>query len=471
MRRASALLLVAVLAAVGCGGAKKRPNPAGGATVAPASAVLFVRGDTTFNSPQWQTVATLGRLLPGAPAAAPPVAELKGALGPESDLVALTTDDLDHGTVITLTQPQDAARLDTFLAKQRPRPVFEEVGDWRVIADGRPTIDRFKRARTRGTLAASEAYREATDGLPAAALARFYLDGAAATHVLDRRAKTGTGPVPGLGRIGWVAGAATARRDGLDVALRVKGDEIEAEQFTAELPGEVPTPVSLFVDAKGLDATLDELKRSPALPAQLGPVAKLLGSGLLDDAIALFRGEAAFYVRPLPAGPEYTLVAKVEDDAGAKETLDRLATLAGALGQELPEHLTVEGVPVTKIVFRKTTLYYAVVDGTAVVSSAPSGVRGLVRMGTRLAESAAWKAAAGAAALPEQTAGIAYADVPRVLPLLRTLAGPRAAAGLRPLRTVMLYASVEESVLSVQGFVGASGSLQRHGSQDVPVHV
>ena len=215
----------------------------------------------------------------------------------------------------------------------------------------------------------------------------------------------------------------------------------------------MPTPVSLFVDEKGLDATLDELKRSPALTANLGSVAKLLGSGLLDDVIELFRGEAALYVRPLPKGPEYTLVVKVDDEDRANQTLDRLTTLAGAASQALPEHPRIEGVLATKLTVAKTTLYYGVFDGKVVVTTQPSGIRGLVRQGPRLADSPGWQAAADAAKLPEETAGIAYADVQRALPLLQTLAGAKPHDGLAPLGNGMLWASVDGSVLSVRGSV------------------
>ena len=162
----------------------------------------------------------------------------------------------------------------------------------------------------------------------------------------------------------------------------------------------MPTPVSLFVDEKGLDATLDEIKRSPALTAQLGSVAKLLGSGLLDDAIALFRGEAALYVRPLPKGPEYTLVVKVEDEDRANQVLDRLTTLAGAASQALPEHPRIEGVLATKLTVAKTTLYYGVFDGKVVVTTQPSGIRGLVRQGPRLADSPGWQDGGAGGAAP-----------------------------------------------------------------------
>jgi Protein of unknown function (DUF3352) len=445
VHRALPAFLVA-LALAGCGGKSSSPGPSGGASVAPASTALLVRANTA----EWDTVAPL---LEAAGATLPDPATLKGALGPETDALALTADDLAKKTFLGLTQPPDPAKLDTLLAKHTPPLVSEEVAGWHVIATDRATIDRLKRARNQGSLADSSAYKDASEGLPENALGSVYADGAALSQELGRRLKAELGPIPGVGRVSWAAGAVSSRPGGLDVQLRIKGDEIEAEQFAAQLPAEVPTPVSVFIDAKGLDRTLDELKRMPALMARLGAISQALGSGLLDDLIALFRGEAAVYVRPLPKGPEYTLVIKVPDETAARGVLDRLATLAGALGQSVPKHLDVGGVDVTKITLGKTTLYAAVFAGKAVVTSAPSGIRGLERMGPHLADSPSWKAATAAAALPDQTAGIVYADLQRALPLLESLLGAKSAAPPKQLHTGLFWASVEGSVLTVRGFV------------------
>src|SRR5581483_12462026 len=103
----------------------------------------------------------------------------------------------------------------------------------------------------------------------------------------------------------------------------------------------------------GLDATLDELKRSPAGSAQLGQATKAVGP-LIDEVIGLFKGEGAFYARP---GPEYALVLKVDDEASARETLDKLGTLAGAAAQRAPEQVEVDGVQANQVRVGKTTVY------------------------------------------------------------------------------------------------------------------
>lgn len=380
------------------------------------------------------------------PRAASMLGRVRGALGPETDVVAL-----DEKTLLALTQPADTARLTAALAKERPQLVSEEVGDWRVIARDRATIDRLKRARNGGSLVGSDAYRDATAGLPSSALATFYADGGALPHVGDRRAAAA--PIPGLGHVSWAAGAFSRRRGGVDVQLRVRGDELAVRPYTAELPAQVPTPVTLLVDEQGLDRLLDELKRSPALAASKNPVVQALRTGLLDDAVALFRNEAALYVRPLPGRPEYTLVLTVDDEAAADAVVDRLVTLVSAATQQVPKHETIAGVDATSLTFGRTTAYYAIFDGKLVATTEPSGIRGLRGSGPRLVDSAAWRAAAAAASLPDKTAGLAYADVQRALPLVEALLGAKRQATATPFGRGLLYASVDGSVLTVRGFL------------------
>jgi hypothetical protein len=446
-----ALLLVVVLA--GCRNTTPSAGPGGGAAVAPKSTALLLRLDTSFDSTQWQALETLLGLFPDAEALLSRVGDVKQALGPETDVLALSPADLSSGRVIGLTQPRNPADLETLLAKRKPPPVSQVIESWRVIARDRPAIDRFKQARNGGRLLDSDTYTQAEHGLPSDPLAAIYVDGAALTQAIDKRLKTGTGPIPGFGRIGWLAGAITAKAHGLALDVRIQGDEIEATPFTAALPAEVPADVSLYVGFKGLDATLDELKRTPAFSKLLGPAAKALGS-LLDETIALFRGEGAFYVRPgSPA--EYTLVLEVADEQAAASTIDRLAILLSALTQQVPEPVTVGAVTAKKLTAGKLTLYYAVFGGKLVVTTSESGISGLEQSGGRLAGSQAWNDAKAATGMPRETAGIVYADVPRTLPLLAKIKAlpPQVRRNLAPIGSALAYASVDGSVLTVRGFV------------------
>jgi uncharacterized protein DUF3352 len=473
VRRLSVLVIAAALVA-GCGGSsgsKQQASPGsstpGGAAVAPLSTPFLLRLNTAFDSPEWQAFDTLLRKFPDGTKLYSSIAgqgvdfnrDVKPALGPETDLLALTAEDLNKSAFVGLTQPENEAKFLALLTKNDSTPpVSEQIADWRVISDDRATIDRFKRARNEGALSGSVAYKEATAELPADALATIYVNGSVLTRAIAKRAKTATGPVPGIGRIGWLSGALTAQDRGLALDFRLKGDELTASPFTAELPAEVPAGVSLFVDFKGLDAALEQLKRSPALQKQLGSAEQALG-GLLDEVIGLFKNEGAVYVRPGATGNEYTLVLKVDDEAAAGATLDKLATLVSAFAQEVPEQVDVAGVSVKKIALGKDTIYSGVFGGKLVLTNAEGAIRGLTGGGQRLADSQAWQDTKTAAGLPDKTVGIFYADVQKVLPLLQGLGkdskplSAQAKRNLAPLGAVLLYGSVNGNVASAKGFV------------------
>jgi hypothetical protein len=479
VRRLSVLILAAALLA-GCGGGSSTKQPAspgsstpGGASVAPLSTPFLLRLNTAFDSPQWQAFDRLLRKFPDGTKLYSSIAgqgvdfdnDVKPALGPETDLLALTLEDLNSGAFLGLTQPRNEAKFLTLLTKNDSTPsVSEQIADWHVIADERTTIDRFKQARNEGVLSGSAAYKDAVAELPANALATVYVNGNVLTRAIAKQAKTTAGPVPGIGRIGWLSGALTAQPGGLALDFRLKGDELTVSPFAAELPAEVPAGVSLFVDFKGLDAALEQLKRSPALQKQLGSAEQALG-GLLDEVIGLFKNEGAVYIRPGATGNEYTLVLKVDDEAAVGATLDKLGTLVGAFAQKAPEQVDVAGVSAKKIVLGKSTVYYAVFDGKLVLTNSEGAIRGLKGGGQRLADSQAWQEVKTAAALPDQTVGILYADVQKLLPVIEKLQAssssgsgstplsPQAKRNLGPLGTVLLYGAVNGNVATAKGFV------------------
>ena len=214
--------------------------------------------------------------------------------------------------------------------------------------------------------------------------------------------------------------------------MRLKGDELEVTPFTPELASQVPADVSLFIDVKGLDATLDEAKRTPALQKQLGEAQKALGA-LIDEVIGLFKGETAITVRPVGGKNEFTLLVTVDDAEKAKGTLDRLATLVGAFTQKTPEPVNVAGQDFQKLSLGKSVVYYGVLDGKLVVTNAEGAITSLVN-GPYLADSQAYKDTAEAAGLPDQTTGVFYADVPKLVPLLDTLAKSRQERQAAPAR-------------------------------------
>jgi hypothetical protein len=474
------LLLALVVALVSlplaaCGGGNGGNGSAagtggeGGAAIVPRSAPFLIRFDTTFDSAQWTALNALLKEFPDgeklfsglAGTGADFEQDVKPALGPELDLFALNGQDLREQVFLGATQPRDQAKFDALLAKGSDNPVSEEIAGWQVISDERETIDRYKVAKRSGALADDANYQDAVESLPAAALATLYVDGPTLGRAIATQAKTGTGsgPVPGVGRIGWLAGAVSAEDKGFAADLRLKGDELEVTPFTPELPAQVPADVSLLIDVKGLDATLDEARRSPSLQKQLGPAQKALG-GLIDEVIGLFKGETGITVRSVAGRPEYTLLVTIEDESKATATLDKLATLVGAFAQKSPEPMTVAGVPAKKLTLGNTALYYAVFEGKLVVTNAESGITGL-KEGPRLADSQAYKDTAEAAGLPDESAGLVYADVPEFLPLIDSLAksskdgkplSPQVRRNLEQLSTAIFYGSVDGDILTLKGF-------------------
>lgn len=466
---AAVLALLAVGLAAGCGGGgggSKSAAAAGGASVAPKSTAFLLQLDTDFDGGPWQTLDGLLKKFPDGTKLYSSIAgkgadfeqDVKPALGPETDVLALTGEDLDKSAFVSLTQPRDPAKFQTMIAKDTDHPVTEEIERWEVIADDRATIDRFKRARNDGTLADSGSYKDATAGLPGDALARLYVDGAVLTAAVSKQLKTGTGPVPGVGRISWLSGAMTATETGFGLELRLKGDEIEAKPFASELLSQVPADVLLALDFKGLDAFLDELRRNPAVEKQLGGAGKFLGT-TIDDLVKLFAGEGALYVRSGTPSPEITLVLKVDDEAAALATVDKLVGIVALASKKAPEPVTVAGVDAKRVALGKTlSLVYAAFDGKLVVTTAESGIDALKGGGEKLAAAQGFKDLQAAAAMPDETAGFLYANVRDALPLIDSLMKkkpmkPETRRNLEHLGATLLYGTLDGNVASLKGFV------------------
>ena len=467
MRKAALLVLTAALLA-GCGGGSKSAATgagAAGAGVAPKSTAFLLRLDTSFESEQWKAFESLLRMFPGGEKAFEDLGgsgttldDLKAALGPETDVIALNRSDLDNEGFVGLTQSDDEAKLQTLLSQDTSTPpVNEEIAGWQAIADDRATLDRLKAARNDGTLSGNASYTESIDSLPPESIASLYIDGGVLTQAIGQRAKTGSGPIPGLGRIGWLSAALSAHEKSMVFDLALKGDEIEAAPYTPDLLDVVPANVSVFLDFKGLDKLLDELRNSPAAQKQLGGSANAIGP-LLDELIELFKGEAAFYVRGTGSRPEATFVLEVSDEAGAKQTLDKFATLAGAQAQATPEAVRIGRFSVQKLTIENSTVYYGVLDGKIVVTSAREGISGL-STARHLADSPSWRSAVEAARLPDQTAGIFFADVQELVNLgkrfstSKSAITPEAEQAADRLGTILVHGAVTDGVASLKGLV------------------
>src|SRR5437868_3540852 len=121
---ASLLALVALLAvACGGGGGGASGTVPDGASIAPASAPVFVSITTDFTSDQWTKAQTLAAKFPSAPQLLAQLEkrlkqenvnftrDVEPALGPEVDVVFL---DFKNGgnDVVLMTKPREPAKLD-----------------------------------------------------------------------------------------------------------------------------------------------------------------------------------------------------------------------------------------------------------------------------------------------------------------------------------------------------------------------
>lgn len=469
-RFAAVLATLAIAVAAGCGGKEGGPpgERASGAQVVPASTAFLLRLNTDFESEQLAALENLSERFPVLKQALESLGdgdvtldELKAALGPELDLLALDRTDFDEEAFLGLTQPKDEAAFRALLERQDEPPVVEEIDGWQVFADERETIDRFKNERRGGALAGDERFQEATGGLPEDALATLFIDGEALQEAVKEQREDGfrEAVLSGLERLRWVSAAVAVEEHGLGVELRVGAEGIEARPYASELVSEVPADALLFLSFKGLDEPLEDLLANEELQKLLGPARQLLGE-TLEEVVALFEGELALYARPGTPLPEVTLVLKTPDVERDLATLDRLAGLVALATKKTPEETEVAGVTAKRLDFDQLSLYYAGFDGKLVLTTAESGIEGLAEPGLTLAEATRFQTAAEAAGLPGETAGFVYVDVAEALPLIENvaeLAKKPIPAGVRenlePLQTLLLYGSVDGDTAALKGFL------------------
>ncbi len=464
--------LALVLLASACGGASGAAKQEGralfaGALVAPASAPLILSVDADFESGQVETLRSLIDKFPakeklyGALTRALSKQKLdlerdvRPALGPEVNVVLL---DFANGgdDAVVLTQPADPAKLDALLEKSDVEYVKEEVAGWTVVAEKKELIDRFKQARSGGSLASTGTFKDATADLPGEALAKLYVNGA---RVMDALRGRGADSIPGLGALEWVSGDALAREDGVAVDLHAKADKIEAASYTPELASQIPSGVLAYLSFKNLQRPLDELLSLPEVEKQLGKLKAAAGVPL-GDLTSLLAGEGAVYLRGGALIPEITAVLQVADEAGALATADRLAgSIADALGKRV-EPSEAGGVPAKKIDLGPVSVYYAAVGGKLVISDSPGAITGLRSARDRLAENPAFREAKDAAGMPDETAGFLFVNLEEVLPLIESLAQlaeqklpPAVGENVAPLRSLIVYGTVDGGTLSLRGFL------------------
>ncbi|MFN2466932.1 MAG: hypothetical protein ABR521_02195 [Gaiellaceae bacterium] len=482
------LLVLATLLAAGCGGdgdgkgsdtTDDGGRPAAGAApdgaaYVPASALGFVALDTDFEGSQWNALDELSNKFPERAKLIAQIEQglasegvdfgrdVKPALGPETDIGVLAGTGEEELAVL-LNEPKDATKLEALfrkLAEEGDQVFSEQLGDWRAVSDKQSAVAAAKAASDGASLAADSLFGQAMEALPAEALVKFWVSGAAIAGAVADQA--GQGAVPAVGKINWLAGSAEAKSGGTRFHfLADRAGGTTAEPYSSELVGEIPSGVLAYVSFSSLDRPLNQVLANPALKDRVLGLEAQLGVPLAELAPLLAK-EGAFYAREGAPLPEVTLVLQVDDEAAAAATADKLAAKIGpSVGATGPATTTeISGVTVKKLAGQQFALYYGAFDGKLVFTSSTTGITGL-REGDKLDGDADFSAASDAAEMPDETIGFVYVNLKRLIPIglnFATTAGrtvpPDVTGNLEPLRSLLFYGAADGTKLSVTGFLG-----------------
>jgi hypothetical protein len=487
LRPRLAVLLALLPLVVGCG-SSTASGPAG-ASVAPASSQLFLTVDTSFASDQWNTARALLEKFPDGDKGVDFVLEqlseegidfdrdLKPALGPETDIVAL--DILkDEGKFVGLTQPDDAEKLQELLSKSDEPVVTREIAGWTAFAESEAILDRFEAERAQGTLDDSDEFSAAFERVDDEALARLYVNGRAVQEGIQRENNLPAGALATLLPPGTIPSFAVALKlepEGvrLQGAAELAGESggIVPEPFDAELPSEVPEGAIVYLGFNDLERQLSALKEvlaqvEPDFDRDVARIEAQLGVSLEEDVFPLFSRESAIYLRPGFPIPEVTLVTQVDDERGAVATLDKLvaaliAYQGPASGVPTPQTTEIAGIQAKELALSPPfSLYYAAFDGVLVLTTSREGIASLREQDDRLSDDPDFRDALDQADAPDETTGFAYINLKDALANLLGLAQmgggnlpPELRANLEPLQHLVFYGTKDGRTVRFNAFL------------------
>jgi hypothetical protein len=466
LRSALALVLAVLPLAAGCGA----ETPAGpeGASVAPASAQLFLSVDTSFDSAQWKNARDLLDKFPDGERALDMVfghldakgidfdRDVKPALGPETDVVGL--DLSGEGEFVVLTQSDDLDKLKALLDRTGEDFVFRSIAGWTAFSDSATVLDKFQGARADGTLATSSDFQDSMDEIGGDAVAKVYVNGGALQTA---------GPLPGA--IQRFALAVRAEGEGVRVEggaeLAENWNGFGSEPFKAELPNEVPAGALVYLDFNDLGSALKQVRdvmaqANPAIDGDLARIEDELGVSLDADVFPLFSGETALYVRRGLLIPEVTLVTHVDDEQAAMVTIGKLVKGLRGYVPILQDEtdIQIDGVTAKEVPLGAPfSLYYAAFDGHLVITTSTDGIAALREHDNRLADDSGFKRALDEAGVPGETTGFGYVDLKAAIPYVLGFVGggspPQAGANLEPLDRLVFYGTKDGRTVRFTGFL------------------
>ena len=484
MRLAVAAPLAALaLLAAGCGGSTSSKGSASGseagATVVPASAVAYVSVNSDLGSDQWKKADALSKKFPGrAKALADFQKELakqnldfqkdvKPALGPELDVAWL--DFADGGkNFVLLTQPKDEAKLTALVEKNNrdssnQKLYTEKVGDWTAVAQSQAVLDRLKSARNGAKLSDESSFKDAVADLPDESLVKAYVNGGS----IRRAVQEGIAPTVGqsgiLGRaipnVGWLSASASAESNGVGFQAGAKSKNGMGESFKSELVDRLPAGALADLSFNDLGSNLRRVLNQfgGAFDAQKAQLEQALGISE-NDLLKLLSNEGALAVYPTARGerfPSVELLVKVNDEAKARQLLERLSRLAPMAGATV-KPVTIGGVAAHELVVGGgISVYYGVFDGVLAVSNSRSALAGLGSGGVKLSSDPVFTDARSAAKAPDSTTGFAYVNLHGVFKEVFEYVGASAEvrANLAPLTSFFAYGARKDDVTHVNGFL------------------
>jgi hypothetical protein len=464
--RILALGLVAglALAASGCGGTPTTgASSSSGASLVRADSLLFFTVDSDTSSSQWKQLDTLSKKFPGRDHVLKQIEQslagqgvdfqndVKPALGPQVDFV-VGSGGASPGKVtgVGLTKPNDPDKLKALVDKMNAQPdsghpsVMRKLSDgWYALGDSQSAIDKVLKGSDK-SLADESTYKDALSKLPSDALATAYVNGqqlGAAIHEELKSSPAGSlsGSTAGLDKLDFVAASLSAEDDGVRVHGAAQGQGAGAiggsGDYSSKLLSDTPSDAFAFLSFRG----------GKSLGAGLGQLSVPLEFALgvsLQDVLALFQNENAFWVRPGAVIPEFTAILQPDDTSAGLATLNKLALkLAGGGGAR------VTGAAGKTISFGKQfQLHYGAVGSKIVLTSAPAGIKSVGSTSGNLADNADFKEAKSAAGMPSASGGFLYVDLKNAIPLIEgfaSLSGNNLPSSttdnLRPLRSFLTW--------------------------------
>jgi hypothetical protein len=486
---ATAACVATAVVAVGCGGSTQKSGGLGesGAAMVTSGALAYVAVDSDLGSSQWQKLDSLlqkfpirDRLLARlkrelADKQLDYERDVKPALGPETDLAVEAGNSVQDIAYAYLWKPDSMEKAKALVQKldqSSPASATRVVNGWLVVSDKQEMIDRVLNRSGSSSLADDAKFKEAMGKLPDDALVKAYANGRQISDLVDSifggtaqtTALGGGSSQFGLDKLDWLAGAVSAKDDGIGLEGDIKGTDgapFALQQYESKLISGVPADAIAFLSFHGKPGfdPFAQARKNPAFGEGLRQIEQMLGMSL-DHVFALFEHETAFYVRRGPGIPEFSLVLEAPDTQQALTTIDGLANRVAAFTHARVGTEKEDGLDVKTLTYGPVTLHWAGFDGRVLLTTAPTGISDYRAAGDKLGDSSTFKDALGAAGAPEKNGGVIYVNLADAVQLIQSYAGiangklpADVRENLKPLRSLVAYGTSSGDVTKLGAFL------------------